>query len=180
MASAFGHMAVAYAMGKTLNPAWATTRFWVLTVLCCLLPDADVLGLVFGIPYEHVWGHRGLTHSILFAVFIGLVMSKLAVPSLSRWSSQYGILAIYFSLVTLSHGFLDAFTDGGLGVAFFSPFDATRYFFPWRPIAVSPIGLTPFFSSLGLGVLISELVWIGIPVACWLIGQWGVKKKRAS
>ncbi len=180
MASAFGHVAAAYAMGKTLNSAWRTTRFWVLTVFCCLLPDADVLGLVLGIPYEHMWGHRGLTHSIFFAVFISLVMPKLAVPSLPCWSVQYGMLAMYFSLVTFSHGFLDAFTDGGLGVAFFAPFDSTRYFFPWRPIAVSPIGVTQFFSSWGLGVLFNELVWIGIPVICWLIVQWGVKKKRAS
>ncbi len=180
MASAFGHVAVAYAMGKTLNPVWASTRFWMLTVLCCLLPDADVLGLVLGIPYEHMWGHRGLTHSIFFAVSIGLVLPKLAVPFLSRWSVHYGMLAMYFSLVTLSHGFLDAFTDGGLGVAFFAPFDSTRYFFPWRPIAVSPIGLTSFFSSLGLGVLLNEVVWIGIPVACWLIGLRKVQKKRAS
>ena len=178
MASVFGHGAIAYAMGKTLNPVRATTQFWVLTVLCCLLPDADVLGFVFGIPYEHLLGHRGLTHSILFAVFIGLVMPKLAVSSLSIWSSQYGTLAIYFSLVTLSHGFLDAFTDGGLGVAFFSPFDTTRYFFPWRPIAVSPIGLTQFFSSLGFGVLLSELVWIGIPVTCWLIGLRKLRKEK--
>ncbi len=180
MASVFGHVAVAYAMGKTLKPAWASSRFWALTVLCCLLPDADVLGLVLGIPYEHLWGHRGLTHSISFAVFIGLVMPRLTIPSLSCWSVRYRILALYFSLVILSHGFLDAFTDGGLGVAFFSPFDTTRYFFSWRPIAVSPIGLTPFFSALGLGVLLNELVWIGIPVFCWLTVQWRVKKKRAS
>ncbi len=177
MASVFGHVAVAYAMGKTLKSAWASPRFWGLTVLCCLLPDADVLGLVLGIPYEHMWGHRGLTHSISFAVLIGLVMPKLAVPSLPHWSTQYGVFALYFGLVTMSHGFLDAFTDGGLGVAFFSPFDTTRYFFPWRPIAVSPIGVTNFFSSWGLGVLFNELVWIGIPVICWLSIQWGVKRK---
>jgi inner membrane protein len=58
---------------------------------------------------------------------------------------------------------LDAMTDGGLGVAFFSPFDNTRYFFPWRPILVSPISLTRFFSEHGLAVLLSELVWIWIP-----------------
>ncbi len=177
MASAFGHVAVAYAMGKTLPPDWVSTRFWVLTTLCCLLPDADVLGLVLGIPYEHLWGHRGLTHSITFAVFLGVVAPKLAIPSLSCWNMRYRILVLYFSLVTLSHGFLDALTDGGLGVAFFSPFDTTRYFFPWRPIAVSPIGVTNFFSSWGLEVLFNELVWIGIPVICWLSMQWRVKRK---
>ncbi len=177
MASVFGHVAVAYAIGKTLKAGWTSPRFWVLTVLCCLLPDADVLGLVSGIPCEHMLSHRGLTHSFMFAVCLGLVMPQLAVPSLPRWSARYGILAVYFSLVTLSHGFLAACTDGGLGVAFFSPFDTTRYFFPWRPIAVSPIGVTNFFSSWGLGVLFNELVWIGIPVICWLNIQWGVKRK---
>ncbi len=180
MASAFGHIAVAYAMGKTMNPIWASTRFWILTVLCCLLPDADVLGLLIGIPYEHILGHRGITHSMAFAGLLGIVVPKLAVPNIPLLSRRYGLLFIYFGLVTVSHGFLDAFTDGGLGIAFFAPFDTTRYFFPWRPIIVSPIGLAPFFSSWGLGVIFSELVWLGIPVACWLIGLRELKKKRAS
>jgi len=54
-------------------------------------------------------------------------------------------------------------TNGGLGVAFFSPFDKTRYFFPWQPILVSPISLTRFFSGRGTAVLQSELIWIWIP-----------------
>lgn len=180
MASAFGHIAVAYAMGKTVSPVWATSRFWVLTMLSCLLPDADVLGLLIGIPYEHVLGHRGITHSIAFAVLVGIVFPKLAGSTIPFLSRRYGLLVIYFGLVTMSHGFLDAFTDGGLGIAFFAPFDTTRYFFPWRPIMVSPIGLAPFFSSWGLGVLFSEFVCLGIPVACWLIGLRGLKKKKAS
>ena len=180
MASVFGHMAVAYAMGKTVNPEWTSSRFWVLTVWCCLLPDADVLGFLVGIPYEHMLGHRGMTHSIAFATLVGIGVPKLVAPTIPYWSRRYGMLAIYFGLVTMSHGFLDAFTDGGLGIAFFAPFDSTRYFFPWRPILVSPIGLSQFFSFWGLGVLLSELIWIGIPVACWLIGQRGIKKEKAS
>ena len=171
MASAFGHIAVAYALGKSLNPVWHSKRFWLLTALCCVLPDADVLGLVFGIPYEHVLGHRVLTHSIVFAIVVGIFMPKLLAADLSYQVRRYWILAIYFSLVILSHGVLDAWTDGGLGVAFFAPFDGTRYFFPWRPITVSPIGLTQFFSSWGLAVLFSELVWIGLPVTFWLLCQ---------
>jgi len=177
MASVFGHMAVAYAMGKTLNPEWASTRFWALTVLCCILPDVDVVRSVIGIPYEHVFGHRGITHSIAFAMLVGMVVPKFAVPSLSWSSGRYGIFAMYFGLVTLSHGILDACTNGGLGIAFFAPFDTTRYFFPSRPIAVSPIGLTQFFSSLGLGVLVSELVWVGVPVCVWLLGRRVMRRR---
>lgn len=180
MASAFGHVAVAYAMGKTLNSGLASTRFWVWTVLCCLLPDADVVGLVAGIPYEHLWGHRGMTHSITFAILVGIVVPTLASPSISWWSREYGVLVFYFGLVTLSHSLLDAFTDGGLGIAFFAPFDGTRYFFPWRPITVSPIGLSQFFSSWGLGGLLSELIWIGVPVGVWLLGQRVVRRQGVN
>lgn len=52
-------------------------------------------------------------------------------------------------------------TDGGLG---FAPFDNSRYFLPWRPIAVSPIDARAFFSRCGAEVLANELVWIWLPV----------------
>ncbi|HSF08730.1 MAG TPA: metal-dependent hydrolase [Nitrospirales bacterium] len=169
MASAFGHVVVAYAMGKSLSIPFHTARFWWFTVACCLLPDADVLGLVIGIPYEHMLGHRGLTHSIVFAMLVGLVVPRWAIPTLALGTRPYWVFAVYFFLVTLSHGFLDALTNGGLGIAFFAPFDSTRYFFPLRPIAVSPIGLSAFLSQEGMGVLLSELVWIGVPVGVWLL-----------
>ncbi|MGE0474239.1 MAG: metal-dependent hydrolase [Nitrospirales bacterium] len=168
MASAFGHVAVAYALGKTIQPPLRTKRFWWLTAACCVLPDADVIGLFLGIPYEHVLGHRGLTHSLLFAGIIGILLPRMAVPDLVFESRTYGILVLFFFGVTMSHGILDAMTDGGLGIAFFAPFDSARYFFPWRPITVSPIGISSFFSTWGLGVLWSELLWIGIPVGLWL------------
>jgi len=64
-----------------------------------------------------------------------------------------------FLLVCLaSHGVLDAMTDGGKGIGFFIPFDNHRYFLPFRPIHVSPIGL-----NLAGDVLWSELKWIWIP-----------------
>jgi inner membrane protein len=59
-----------------------------------------------------------------------------------------------------SHGLLDAVTNGGLGVAFLSPFDTTRHFFPYRPVDVSPINVARFLQGRGLVVLASELKWI--------------------
>jgi inner membrane protein len=56
-------------------------------------------------------------------------------------------------------------TTGGLGVAFWSPFSNTRYFFPWRVILVSPIGVEAFLSAWGWRVLKSELAWIWLPAA---------------
>jgi inner membrane protein len=72
-------------------------------------------------------------------------------------------LFAYLFLATASHGVLDAMTGGGLGVAFFSPFDNKRYFLPWRPIHVSPIAVHRFFSARGFAILQNEAVWIWIP-----------------
>jgi inner membrane protein len=52
-------------------------------------------------------------------------------------------------------GILDTFTDGGLGIALFWPFSATRYFAPWRPVPVAPIG-TGMLSERGLEVVLTE------------------------
>ena len=54
-------------------------------------------------------------------------------------------------------------TNGGLGVAFFSPFDNNRYFLPCRPIQVSPIAIHRFLGARGYAVLESELLWIWVP-----------------
>jgi inner membrane protein len=137
----------------------------------------DVLGFRLGVRYGDFWGHRGFTHSLLFAALLAmlavLLASRRGVPGLSH----FGIW-IYFFLATASHGFLDAMTDGGLGAAFFSPFNNTRYFLPWRPIRVSPIGVTRFFSYRGLEVVQSELLWIWLPAGLLLAGAWIVQRHR--
>lgn len=76
--------------------------------------------------------------------------------------SRFGLFG-YLFLATASHGVLDAITNGGLGVAFFSPFDNTRYFLPWRPVRVSPIGVTRFLTPRGFAILQNEVVWIWLP-----------------
>jgi inner membrane protein len=71
----------------------------------------------------------------------------------------------YCVVAMLSHGILDAMTDGGLGVAFFSPIDQNRYFLPIRPIHVASMSLRDLLGPHGLDVLTSECVWVWIPCA---------------
>ncbi len=35
-----------------------------------MLPDADVLSFNFGVAYGNVFGHRGFTHSLVFAFVV--------------------------------------------------------------------------------------------------------------
>jgi inner membrane protein len=161
MASAFSHAIVALAMGKALRNKELSWRELSLGALCSALPDLDVIGFYFGIQYGDMWGHRGMTHSIVFAA----VLAGCLVGVWYRSRGAFAIMGVflYFFLCTASHGVLDAMTNGGLGVAFFSPFDTTRYFFPVRPVLVSPIGVTEFFSAYGARILASEAIWIWAP-----------------
>ncbi len=164
MASAFAHGLLAVALGKMWGWRDPPVRFWVLSIICSLVPDIDVVGWSLGIPYDDMWGHRGLTHSLGFAFLLSVLVVRVGFPSVKVLSRHGWILLTHFFLVTVFHGVLDALTDGGLGVAFFAPFDNTRYFFPWTPIKVSPLGIQEFFSSWGLQVLASEFIWIWLPV----------------
>ena len=177
MASAFGHAFAAIALGSTFGKSLKTWKFWILGIACSIIPDADVVSFKLGIAYEDFWGHRGFTHSLLFALIFGIVVTLLFYRK--QFFSKSGLaLILFFSLCTASHAVLDAMTSGGLGVAFFSPWDNTRYFFPWRPIQVSPIGAESFFSEWGIRVIKSEAIWIGIPGVIYMTVIWIMKKLK--
>lgn len=168
MASAFAHAFTAYTLKNFTSNPLLNNKFLFFVIASSIVPDLDVLGFQFGVSYGDLWGHRGMTHSLIFAfcwsVFLWFIMSRSSDFKRCPFISKTGVTAItILFLSTSSHGLLDAMTNGGLGVAFFSPFDATRYFLPWQPLQVSPIGVSAFFSSAGLRVIISELIWIGIP-----------------
>jgi inner membrane protein len=102
-----------------------------------------------------------MTHSVVFAALLAGIL--VGVWYRGKPAAAMTGLYLYFFLCTASHGVLDAMTNGGLGVAFFSPFDTTRYFFPLRPVLVSPIGVSEFFSEYGVRILASEAIWIWLP-----------------
>jgi inner membrane protein len=177
MASLFTHALVAASLGGTAHADWRNrARFWFLAIFCSVLPDFDVIGFGLGVHYGDLWGHRGMTHSLLFAA----VAAILAAGAMGVRAGSWWKAVLLFFCITASHGFLDAMTDGGLGVAFFSPLDTQRYFFPWRPLHVSPIGAEGFFSARGLRVLESEFVWIWLPTLAAAVAAWGVRAWRRS
>ena len=143
-------------------------RFAVAGAVCAIAPDLDVIGFRFGVEYADALGHRGLTHSLLFAA----ILAAGAVALLSQWLPRSGRFRawLYLALATASHGIFDAFTNGGLGVALFAPITNRRFFFPWQPIEVSPLGLSRVLSARGLEVFASELVWVGVPALLIALG----------
>jgi len=134
--------------------------YHVLTLGLGMLPDLDVVSFFLGIPYGARLGHRGLSHSLLFALLISLLVALAASGLLAV---AWWLLWLCFFVAMASHTLLDAMTDGGLGVALFSPLDDRRYFLPFRPIRVSPIGLAAL-GRWGLRALLSEVFWVWLPL----------------
>lgn len=172
MPTVFTHPAPVLALGIMLGERFLPRRMLLFGVLCAVLPDADVIAFKFGISYAHVLGHRGLSHSLLFALIMGLA-GAVAAPWL-RGGRLTGFCTGFFAVS--SHILLDAMTNGGLGVAAFWPLDPARYFCDWRPIRVSPFGLRALLTQRGLGVFLSELRWVWLPCALGGGAVWCLRR----
>jgi inner membrane protein len=151
------HAAVGAAAGRAAARE-RPGRLMVVLALLAMVPDLDVVAFAFGIPYRAPFGHRGAFHSLAMALAIGALCS-LAAPAY-RLSRLRMFVAV--SAVVASHGLLDTFTDGGLGIALFWPLSNHRFFFSWRPIPVAPIG-SGIFSRYGLHVLLAESL-VAVPL----------------
>jgi inner membrane protein len=162
MASAPTHIVATGAIAVFFHRLTVPWHLWFAGAVLAVLPDFDVIGFRLGIGYGDLLGHRGLSHSLAFAATIsGLV-------ALSFYRDGAGILTakqawFFLFLAMASHGVLDAFTNGGLGVAFFSPFVTKRYFFPIRPLEVSPLSIHRFLNADGLAILLNEIQWVWVP-----------------
>ncbi|WP_409477412.1 metal-dependent hydrolase [Pseudobdellovibrio sp. HCB154] len=176
MATVFSHALVGAAIVSLFPKKYRTNKSYALAALSAVVPDFDYLGFISRIPYDSLWGHRGMTHSILFALLLAAVF---AIWARNKNEKTYLGFFILFFLTTISHACLDACTNGGLGVAFYSPYNTLRYFFPWRPIQVSPMGLV-FFSERGLMVLASEFYWIVIPCLVVFLSRGILNKKSKA
>ena len=162
MCSVLTHPAVPLALSAFLPRGAASPALLLAGAACSVVPDLDVIGFGFGVRYGDILGHRGLTHSVLFAAAAGALLGL----TLFREAAAGGRLVFLFLfLSTLSHPLLDMLTNGGLGVALSAPFSGERYFFPWRPIEVSPIGVSSFLSDRGVRVILSEARWVWLPSA---------------
>jgi inner membrane protein len=176
MASVFSHAIAAVAIGTATVGGRFRVQLWTLGAVCSVVPDLDVVHFSLDIPYSHMFGHRGLTHSLFAAAVLACVMTGLVRR---RWPASASAVRLWvlFFLTTASHGVLDAMTSGGFGVAFFAPFSATRYFLPWRPIVVSPISIFEFFSEWGVRVMWSELAWVWLPSAAVALAALTLRRR---
>ncbi len=194
MPSIITHAAVPLALWCAADRGRIPPRLLAAGVIAAMLPDADVLAFALHIPYADAFGHRGASHSLLFAGVLAALAAVLAFFGSGRpWSAPHSSgsrrpwsavscqprlaptkagptvtstlqAAVFVFVCAASHPLLDAMTSGGLGVALAWPWSEQRFFAPWRPIRVSPFA-PQFFSARGVATLLSELRWVWLPLA---------------
>jgi inner membrane protein len=167
-----GHVAVGLAGARLRRPPERVHPWlWVaLLVGASCAPDIDILVFRFGVPYGAPFGHRGALHSLavagLCAVSLGGAAWLLKFPPLP--------VAAMTGLIMATHGILDAFTDGGMGIALLWPFSHERYFAPWRPIPVAPLGLR-LLSAHGAVVMLRECLLF---LPAFIVALWPRRTAR--
>lgn len=174
MPSAFGHALVGGSLSLLMPRGSRALGIAAVLGLLAAAPDLDVIAFRLGIPYDHPLGHRGLSHSLCLAAGV----AALSLPLCRRGAPQRaGRLCLLVFLAVASHGLLDALTDAGLGIGLLLPFDDTRWFAPWRPIATSPLSVTAFFTRSGARVLASEALWLGLPcLGALALDRWLLRR----
>ncbi len=164
------HFAPAVALAVAIGPRTVGWRLTLAGAACAVLPDADFALYLLRIDsYGGTYGHRGFSHSIGFALLVGLLGALLA-PASGR---RRAVVGIFMALCTLSHPLIDGLFDRGICNAWLWPLDGARHCLPWRPI---PMQGVPLF---GMGRFGQELVWIGLPLLALALAGLGVRRWRA-
>lgn len=165
MASVFGHTALGATLGVLLLQERWHWRWWALAAACAFLPDADVIGFKFHVPYAGLWGHRGLTHSILAAAVVATVL--VGFYSLRRATLAPALTRIWvlLFLATASHGVLDAMTTAVWGLLFSAQSTSSAIFSAFVPFRYFPLVFEILRANRQCGYLLVK--WSGWGCLAW-------------
>lgn len=170
MATIYTHAVVGLGMGCVYARRPMRVLFWVLAGLLPVVPDLDSLSSAdYGTPL----GHRGFTHSLIFALWLGALAASLTFRYLGV---RFGPLALFFFAVIASHPLLDAMTRGGESIPFFWPIAGRQG--NWGPIPLSDFafGLPDPTASRAMRF---EMLWIWLPTLALCTAFWGWRRYRA-
>jgi inner membrane protein len=172
MATIYTHAVVGLGMCKLGFSRPLPAVFWLLVGFLPIVPDFDVFSSA---RYGAIYGHRGFTHTLFFALMLGLIASAATHRFLKI---DFGSLSLLFFLIVASHGLLDACTNGGEGIPFFWPISDHR-FGPWGPIHVSDIGFELPDPRTSRAIR-SELLWVWLPTVLLVGAVTAFRRLRGS
>jgi len=177
VASPWAHAIAGAAVGAFYQTPRHRRRVITLAALCAVAPDLDLVGWAMGISPFALLGHRGLTHSIAFALLLGGMAAVTLLPDAARRQRAAAAAALILAAVT--HGILDALTTySPTGPAFWSPFSNHRYRFPSLPLTGAG-GLHTDFGREALYVCLPALALI-LLIEWWRQPRMNLSSKENS
>ena len=75
MPSVFSHAVAGFALSRVGMSAAYRWQLPLVAAFSAVVPDLDAIGHMLGVPYASFWGHRGFSHSIVFAVLWGGIVA---------------------------------------------------------------------------------------------------------
>jgi inner membrane protein len=172
------HIVLGATIGDALLGQRLGKKAMLLGAVAQSLPDIDFIASSWLDTSHDVAAHRGITHSLLFAVLVGLLLALAAerrwrdAGRTVRWGGgdnsietagagvSLGRWVFFFILQLCIHVFLDAFNAYGTG--WFEPFSHYRVSFNVLFVA------DPFYS-----------VWLGISFLALLILKKGDRRRKS-
>lgn len=160
------------ALGKKLG-----RKAMVWGLLAASLPDIDaVAGLFLSLPDELI-AHRGITHSLLFAIIVSALLAGICGRLYKKQQISFLHFYFFFLLQVLLHDLLD--TCNAYGTGLLEPFSNTRFSFNLLYVADPLFSIWPVIACLVLliyrknrriqtrfaaGSLALSLVYLGISI----------------
>ena len=119
------HLTLGACTGEILLGKKLGKKAMLFGALVANIPDVDTITGFFVPGDEALLLHRGITHSLFFAVVAGLLLAYL----FSKWYSQisYKVFALFFFVELALHDLLDTCTSYGTGLL--EPFSRQRLSF---------------------------------------------------
>ena len=165
------HFAPAVALAAAFGTRHVGCRLMAAGAVCAVMPDLDFLLVTMQVDrFSGTYGHRGFTHSLGFALIIGLL--GFAWPDRDRpGAARRAFRGSYLALCTASHPLMDSLIDMHICCAWWWPLDGLRHCFDWRPIPMRGVSIH------GWERLRVELQWIGLPL--FMLANGGMLLRRA-
>jgi len=161
--SVLGHVAVGVVVARAITgpdaPPETLPRRMATFAGLALLPDIDLLlsGASYGAgPLDH----RGVTHSLMFALWVGLIVGLGLALAGDGHPIRWGLLA---GALVASHGVMDAFGQSTLGVELFWPLSDVRVLAPWHVLpnpSIAPPLAVHFWGVLAVEALVFLPAWV--------------------
>ncbi len=142
------HIVLGACIGEAVAGKRLGKKAMLLGAIAQSVPDIDFITTFWLSDSADIVSHRGITHSIIFAVFATYILSWVCRILFRKIGLAWRTWFLLFGINIFVHIFIDGFNAYGIG--WFEPFSSKRYSFHILFVADPFFSIWPFLSCLVL------------------------------